>query len=209
MIKEQALKYLGYHHQDIPNSFHHLYDECEKEVKEYSNFKVVYKVLALSDDLMIDELNIKMDFEDTRFYLKGCHQMMLIAATLGVSLERRLKYMQKIDMSKAVIMDAIASSYLEYCLDEYEKILDIKNRTFRFAPGYGDVPLYLNKPFAKYLDIYKHLGVTLSDHYLFIPQKSMLGFIGIGKSQKSRQCGHCIRKKKCLLRKENKRCWID
>jgi hypothetical protein len=106
-------------------------------------------------------------------------------------------------------MDAIASSYLEYLLDEYEKTLDLNERTYRFAPGYGDVPLSLNIPLSKVLDIYKTIGVSYTSGGLFIPQKSMLGFIGIGKSNKLKHCGHCIRKKECLLRKENKRCWID
>ena len=47
--------------------------------------------------------------------------------------------------------------------------------TFRFAPGYGDLPLALNKPLSRVLQIDKKIGVTLSAGGLFIPMKSMLG----------------------------------
>lgn len=209
MIKQQALKYLGYHNQLLDDDFDKLYDICEQEVIEQSHFKQVHQIYTLTDDLMIQELNISLLFGDTKYYLQGCHHVMLIGATLGIGVERRIKYTSKIDMSKAVIMDAIASSYLEYALDEYEKTLDLKDRTFRFAPGYGDVPVSLNREFYKYLNMYKYLGVTLTESGLFVPQKTMLCFIGIGKDHRHKECGHCIRKDTCILRKDNKRCWID
>ncbi len=209
MIKENALKYLGYQKQELSDDFYALLDECEKEVKRYSYFKATHKLFHLDDEFNIIELNISIKFNDTKVYLKGCHSIIILAGTLGIALERRLKYIQKIDMTKAVVMDAISNSYLEYLMDEYEKKLNLEKRTFRFAPGYGDVPLSLNVTFSKVLDVHKNIGLTYTKGGLFLPQKSMLGFIGVGKQSLKKHCGNCIKKESCSLRKENKRCWID
>ena len=96
---------------------------------------------------------------------------------------------------------AVSSRYLEECCDEYEKILNLGEHTFRFAPGYGDLPLVLNKTLSRVLNVHKKIGVTLSQSGLFIPMKSMLGIIGIGKSQQ-KSCMSCVRKESCELRKE-------
>ena len=209
-MNKQALKYLGYKDQTLSEEFYILFDECEKEVKEYAQFKSVYRIFELSDDFTIEELNIRLDYQDAKRVLKGCHHIMIVGYTLGYPLERRIKYTQKIDMHKAVIMDAIASAYLEECADEFEKSLfnSRHTRTFRFAPGYGDVPVELNRLFFKAINMDIRLGVTLHSD-IFTPQKTMLCFIGLGGKQEERSCGHCISKDHCVYRKAGTRCWRD
>ena len=62
-------------------------------------------------------------------------------------------------MSSAVIYDALASSYLEYLTDEYEESLNLGEHTFRFAPGYGDIPIKLNYIILDALSISKKIGI--------------------------------------------------
>ena len=52
---------------------------------------------------------------------------------------------QKINLTKMTVMDALASSYIEIKCDEYEAKQNFANGPFRFCPGYGNVPLELNK----------------------------------------------------------------
>ncbi len=51
-------------------------------------------------------------------------------------------------MTKATVFDAVASSYLEVKCDEFEDEQLLVTRTFRFCPGYGSVPIELNKELA-------------------------------------------------------------
>lgn len=205
-MNKQALKYLGYKGQPLSEEFYILFDECEKEVKEYAQFKAVYKLFELSDDFYIKELDLYMNYADALITLKGCHHMIVIGYTLGYPLERRIKYTQKLDMHKAVIMDAIASSYLEECADKFDE--RFTERAQRFAPGYGDVPVELNRVFFKALNMDIKLGVTLHND-IFTPQKTMLCFMGLGNNQNNRTCGHCISKPHCVFRKAGMRCWKD
>ncbi|MCR5275107.1 MAG: Vitamin B12 dependent methionine synthase activation subunit, partial [Clostridiales bacterium] len=48
-----------------------------------------------------------------------------------------------------------------------------------FSPGYGDLPIEVQKEFLPLLDAERRLGITLSDSYLMSPSKSVTAIIGI------------------------------
>ncbi|NLC44698.1 MAG: Vitamin B12 dependent methionine synthase activation subunit, partial [Clostridiales bacterium] len=52
----------------------------------------------------------------------------------------------------------------------------------RFSPGYGDLPLEIQGPLLESLDAKQLIGVTLTNAYLMLPQKSVSAFVGIGKT---------------------------
>ena len=105
------------------------------------------------------------------------------------------------------LMDAAASAYLEEYCDRYEETLGFDNRTYRACPGYGDFPLEFNKRIAILLDIPRKIGVTITPNNLLIPQKSMLGLIGIGSDKRKKSCGNCVMKEDCPFRKRGQRCY--
>ena len=186
----------------------HLIDECIEEVQKYAQFKVVYQIFHLSHQpLMLEEIQFPLSSQDLAFYLQDCQECMIIACTLGVLIDRQMKYYEHIDMSKAIVFDAVSNAYLEECCDQYEKTLGYQSYTFRLAPGYGDIPLDLNKTFASLLQMDKKLGVSFNASGLMIPMKSMIGIIGLGKNLK-KTCLSCVRKESCELRKGGQRCYV-
>lgn len=144
--------------------------------------------------------------EDLAFYLDGCTEVVVFATTLGVDSDAFSKKLQARDMSMAVIYDALASSLLEYLTDEYEESLNLGKHTFRFAPGYGDIPIELNYIIIDALSISKKIGIYKASNNLMLPQKSMITMCGLGK-ESAPTCAHCIRLNSCALRKENLRCY--
>lgn len=185
-----------------------LIDECIHEVKDIAQFKAIYAFYHLSHQpLMIKELQLDLDSQDLAFYFQDIHECMVIACTLGIQIDRKIKYYEHIDMAKAIVFDAVSNRYLEECCDAYEKTLALEAYTFRFAPGYGDIPLALNIPLSKALMADKKIGLTINNGGLFLPMKSMLGIVGIGKNiQKT--CLSCKRQKTCVLRKGGQRCYV-
>lgn len=184
-----------------------LIDECLLEVKQIAYFKVTYQIFDfIHHPLTLKDINIKLESSDLEFYFEDCQKCLVIACTLGVDIDRRIKYYEHIDMAKAVVFDAVSSRYLEECCDEYEKTLNLKKHTFRFAPGYGNIPIELNKELGRILKIDKTIGVSINEGGLFIPMKSMLAMIGIGETHK-KSCLSCIRKESCQLRKGGQRCY--
>ena len=199
-----------YHYLNIKNTddlSEQLIIECEKEVKEFALFKVGYKKFhLLHNPIKIKELDLELNSSDLENHLINCDECIVIVCTLGLEIDKRIKYYEHINMSKAVVFDAVSNAYLEELCDRYQETLDLGVHTFRFAPGYGDIPLGLNRILAKELNISK-LGIYMNKSDLFIPMKSMLGIIGIGvKVEKN--CLSCVRKENCELRKEGQRCYV-
>lgn len=207
MNKKAILNYLGIY-SNVDDKTNQLIDECIKEVKEIAHFKVIAQEFSLKHQpLGIKELQLDFDSQDLEFYFQDCDRCLVIACTLGIQIDRKIKYYEHIDMAKAVIFDAVSSRYLEECCDEYENDLKLGVHTYRFAPGYGDLALSLNIPLSKVLQIDKKIGVSINDGGLFVPMKSMLGIIGIGKKIE-KSCLSCLRKETCVIRRGGHRCYV-
>ena len=137
-------------------------------------------------------------------FLSGCHSVVLEAVTLGGEVDLLIRRLSKEDMLSGFVADACASALLEAYADDAEEALG-EERTYRFCPGYGgsdvkDVKYILESVKAE------KIGITLSESGLMLPQKSMAGFVGLGKRTK-KSCGACMLKEHCAYRKEGKVCF--
>ena len=168
-------------------------------------FKGQHEFISV-DDLMNIDSELTAKSEDLAFYLEGCKEAVIFATTLGVNVDAYSKKLQANDMSRAVVYDALASALLELMTDEYEEGSNLGAHTFRFAPGYGDIPIQLNYIIIDALSISKKIGIYKASNNMMLPQKSMITFCGMGK-EVAPTCAHCIRLKNCSLRKENLRCY--
>jgi cobalamin-dependent methionine synthase I len=51
----------------------------------------------------------------------------------------------------------------------------------RYSPGFGDVPLAVQKTFFEILECQKNLALTLNDSLIMSPEKSVTAFVGVYK----------------------------
>lgn len=208
MIKELTLKYLGYPTNSVDTKIEAIIDQCIEEIQSICQPKFVYKQFTLTHDpLEIKELQLSLSYPELIDLFDSCHSCIIIGCTLGQEIDRYLKYLSKIDMTKMTIFDAVASSYIEEASDQYQETLSLGEHTFRFCPGYGSVPIELNKTLARILDMSKHIGLTIQDSNILLPQKSMIGMIGIGDTNYKKHCFSCIKKQDCIFRKRGQRCY--
>ena len=207
MIKENALKYLGYLDNQVDSNTEILLNECLKELEQVTP-KFMYQIYTLTHHpLTIKELNLTINYPDLIDLFDSCDRIVIIACTLGLQLDQQLRYYSKINLTKMTVMDALASSYIEIKGDEYEAKQNFGKRTFRFCPGYGNVPLELNKNLANALNCSKHIGLTVQESNLLLPQKSMIGLIGLGDEKLTKHCFSCVNKENCMYRKRGQRCY--
>lgn len=130
-----------------------------------------YKIDACPIDLSFDSLQ-------TMFEKGGSDSVAFLVSTLGVSVDRRIDRLKDSDPAKMVLFDAASNAYIEEVTNEYQKKLGLKSQTFRFAPGYGDVPLTLQRQIFDNIPEISKMGLTLDDGCLMHPFKSMTGIIG-------------------------------
>ena len=147
--------------------------------------------------------------------LKNCNFCLLIATTLGTSVDTLISRTQIEDMSDAVILDALASSLADVLCDmkeadETENLLENEYLTMRFSPGYGDVPLVASEGILEILDAKKRIGMGLTESSMLVPIKSVTAFVGISDRKEHRElsCDSCSIADRCLYRKRGDFCGI-
>lgn len=148
-----------------------------------------------------------------RGMLADCAQAVLLACTLGAEFEAMLRAGQARSMVRAAMLDACGSAWVEAGCDEAEREVSARFPdlflTDRFSPGYGDLPLALQKDICSLLDASRRLGVQVGDSFLMNPSKSVTAVIGLSdrpQPARVRGCGFCALRGDCQYRKEGKTC---
>lgn len=209
MIKETALRYLGYQNSKIPVSLDALIDTCIAEVISLATFKHVsqsYEIRQLP--LALKGSTININYPEVSKLLQDCHSCLLVACSLGIEIDRKLQYYSKIDATKMTIFDAVASSYLEYTANQWERKIE-EPHTFRFCPGYGKVPLSLNSEISRVLNTYQNIGLNVQEFGILLPQKSMIGIVGLGRTKQQKECSTCTKYKDCAFIKRGTTCYSN
>ncbi|OCN05644.1 hypothetical protein A4S06_08000 [Erysipelotrichaceae bacterium MTC7] len=207
MIKETALKYMGYTNQELDEGFLELLDACVEEVKEVAHFKATYVINEVEKPFTLKKYGIEIASQDLIQALDTCQEVAIVACTLGMAIDQRIRYYNATDMQKAIVFDAVASAYVEYCCNRYEDEVFGVHHSYRYAPGYGDIPLALNQDIYKLMNLHKKLGLSLDASSLFVPMKSMTGFVGLQMDKQEKSCGRCKQKPHCGFLKRGTTCY--
>ena len=151
-----------------------------------------------------------LPFGDERFplleeHLHGCESVILFAATVGGELDRLITREQLLSPAKAVLLSALGAERVEALCDAF--CADVEREAgerglyprSRFSPGYGDLPLRVQKDFFRTLDLTRKMGMTLNESLLMYPTKSVTAIIGLGREKDgtancAHHCASCERK---------------
>ncbi len=145
--------------------------------------------------------------------LAGCGRAALLACTLGSEFDRLLAETQVRDMARAALLDACGSAWVEAGCDRAQA--ELLERlpgcylTDRFSPGYGDLPLALQRDLCAALDAPRRLGLYVTGSLMLDPVKSVTAIIGIADTPQPtrvRGCDFCTMRETCTVRKEGKPC---
>ena len=113
--------------------------------------------------------------------LSGCRAAVLLCASLGPAVDRAI-LSNRLHPLDAAIWDAAGTAAIEQLCDDFCASLPRPQRP-RFSPGYGDLPLALQKDILALLDAGRLLGVQLTDSLLMTPAKSVTAFVGLASEE--------------------------
>lgn len=214
--RSEALRYLGYRGNQPDENTLDLFDECEALLLKAAVPKYLYRYFDLhtaDGENTVGDSGVKLAGESIVSHLKGCFGVVLMCATLSAGVDRLLRQLQATDMTKAVIADALGSAAIEQVCnmadEEIQGLYPDKYLTFRFSPGYGDLPLELQRDFLRLLDAQRKIGLTVSQSSMLIPTKSVSAIIGISNTELPKQkrgCAGCNMRAHCKFRKAGERC---
>ncbi len=212
--REQALRYMAYKGGAISETALAELEECEKKLLETVRPVFVYRVFRIKG-LYPLELENGPVFEgnDISSHLEGCEYAAVFAVTIGADVDALIRRLQVGDMAKSVITDALASAAAEQATDlaedEIRKSLPGKYFTWRYSPGYGDLPLSVQPKLLKVLNAGKTAGIVLQKENMMSPMKSVTAIMGVSDNEiekKRMGCAECRSFEGCSLRRKGLHC---
>ena len=154
-----------------------IINECLLECREQLSFKVTFDEYNVS----INDNEIDFGFAKTKSnslvkYINKREKVVIFVATIGHKMDRLIAKYSKLAPSKALVMQAIGTAYIEALCDCFN--MEVSNNTRRFSPGYGDLSLEFQKDIFKVLSTDK-IGVSLNNSLLMSPSKTVSAIISL------------------------------
>lgn len=204
--KREIMRYARIRGAD--NSYDSLIDDCIREAQPILTYRVCYTVLPVDPDGSITIGNERVVSQTIGKAIHHTSEVILFAATVGAPFDRLIARYSRVEPSKALIFQAIGAERVEslcdaFCAQMNTELNDTGKRlTRRVSPGYGDIPLDLQKEIFAVLDCPRKIGLTLDKSLLMSPSKSVTAIAGITDEceEQTDKCAACD-KTDCAYRK--------
>ncbi len=210
--RKEILRYLGYRGKPADQVVSNRIEACLAELLKVISPKCVYQIfpVAFGQDHTVSIGPVSIQSKSLSQHISGCKEAAIFAATLGAQTDLLLQKYNKLDMSKAVILQACAATVIEaYCDQQQELMKEEAGKQGlylrpRFSPGYGDFPLTYQKELLGVLHCQKRIGLTVMDSLILAPSKSVTAVIGLTEEAATCHIARCMtcQAKNCPFRKE-------
>jgi hypothetical protein len=213
---DEVLRYLGAAGRD-PAPLLPMVRDCCRELLAVARPRWTWRLLKCvpAPEGVLLEGGLLLPGEDLRELLAGCRETVLLAATLSQEVDSLLRRSQLTDLSRSLVLESCATAAIEEVCDQGEKIiaeaLPGKNLTRRFSPGYGDLPVTVQREFLALLDAPRKIGLCATGSSILTPRKSVTAVLGVRESGVSeaassegcrKGCRNCSLKNSCPYRRK-------
>lgn len=211
----QAYRYMGM--QAEPDErMQSLAADCEKRLLAAvlpRYIHVVCPIRETPDGILCEGTTLLLTGKDIAAHLSGCDRAVILCATLSAGADAAIRQAGASDVLAGMMTDAMASALTEQLSDaaEAEILAGLPglHPTWRFSPGYGDLPLTVQGDLLRSVNAEKRLGVTLSESGMLIPSKTVTALIGLSDHpvpKGKRGCAVCNLNKTCPYRAKGVHC---
>lgn len=167
-----------------------LLRECREMAEPVLTYRLLYRELPLTvagNDCTFGSTRVRS--ASLASHMMGCGRVILLAATVGLGLDRLITKQSRLSPSHALMLQALGAERIEALCDlfsaemaEEKKAAGLFCRS-RFSPGYGDLPLSLQVDLFSLLDCERSIGLTLTGSGMMSPTKSVTALIGVKKQE--------------------------
>lgn len=211
----QAFRYMGMHGEPDVNMLT-LAEKCEKRLLAAILPRYVYRVCPITftpEGVRCEGSMLLLRGKDIASHLAECRRVILLCATLSAGADAEIRKAGAEDVLAGMMTDALASALTEQLCDAVEReiLAEFPDEfpTWRFSPGYGDLPLEIQGDFLRTVNAEKRTGVSLSAGGMLIPAKSVTAVIGLAAqpvAKGKRGCAVCNLKENCPYRAKGGHC---
>ena len=197
--KSGVLRYLGGKAHKAPPDLSNLVDDCIAQMREASFFRQVHITFPITreiDGIALVGTDLLLRGVDIARHLSGCGQVVLLATTLGAGADALINRWKRAEPTRSLVLDACATQLIEEFCEKIQRQIwkEAANSgltaTWRFSPGYGDLPLDVQPGILEALNASRTIGLTCTENYILLPRKSVTALVGLG-GMTARNTGGC------------------
>lgn len=208
-IVNKILAALGISEASMPNSV--AIDEESRRIenalallRRKAQNRVLYKVYDMANSNQRAFIKDKILIGDSiKQFLGQPNQIIICATTLGSQVDQLIRREGVMSIATMVLIDTAAMEVVEEHLNQW--LINLKAEaqfkdyyfSHRFSPGYGDMPLTMQKDILQELQCQKQIGLTVSDSGILLPKKSVTAIIGLYEEPFETTYSNCD---SCLIR---------
>lgn len=225
--RDEMLRYLGYSGQaispDLAGRIDRVVEDLERTILP-AGVRQVFAVDAGSVDsqgnpcIRLKGTAVELTGRDIYRHLKDARYCALLACTLGMSCERKLRMLSSQHPLESAVFDAACSAYVEAAVGEMNETVrrDVKAKglsaNWRFSCGYGDCPLNAQPKILAALNATRLIGLTCTPTNLLLPSKSVTAMIGlfdgpVHDANSRPTCSICRMRPTCRFRAAGTTCY--
>lgn len=142
----------------------------------------LYPVIRDGESILMPGF-LRTDSRTLGRFLRECDEAVLFALTAGVEMDRIIARESVRSPLRGLLAHAAGAERTETACDALTEAvlaaLPGREAVGRFSPGYGDLPLIVQRDVFRALPAGKLLGITLNDEAIMSPSKSVTAIIGL------------------------------
>ncbi|MBR3234277.1 MAG: hypothetical protein IKG11_01540 [Atopobiaceae bacterium] len=216
---DDVLRYLGYHGQSFDGQLARRIDaavvRCLTLAKPRGTLAAFYVHRHDEKAIELEGCTLCLIGHDICAHLDTASEVVLFAVTLGADIDRELRRLSLTDPLGQVVFDAASTALVERAADAanaHVRAYAAQKGAFtswRFSPGYGDLPLFTQRDLLAALDATRQLGITLTPSDLMVPTKSVTAIVGVHPTPQpglESSCSICSLYDFCTIRQTGRTC---
>ena len=215
--RKEIYRYLGYKGTAPDETVSAVVEDSIVELLRVMRPKFVSRPVTItrpSENIVLLD-TIEVHSKSLYQHLDTCSEGVLLAATLGASVDMLIHRYNVMGMSRAVILQACAAAAIERVCDDHQGEIEEQAKAKglflrpRFSPGYGDFPISGQPEFLRLTGAEKKIGLTVTDTCILVPRKSVTAVCGIADHPVTGTlagCATCALRETCKRRKEGIPC---
>ena len=214
----EVLRYMGCPPEKADGALTAQVEDCARELLGAVRPRWSWRPVEISFEACGVRLEngLLLPGEDLKAHLSGCGRAAVFCATLGAEADALIRRAERLDMGRALTLDCCASAAVEEVCDQIEPERPGKGPgsacPFRHSPGYGALPLEVQRPLVDLLDAPRRAGLCATANHLLTPRKSVTAILGVSSGEiekKNRSCLGCPAQGSCQYRKAGGHCGIS
>ena len=130
--KKEVLRYLEYKNQKIDSNLNSIIDDCIKLTKSKINPRYTLGVYSILKEKINYNYQIKfrdselvIESKDLYKLLNNCNECIVLAATIGINIEKEIKLNSYSNLTKSIIIDACATTAIEEFCDKLQSNIEL------------------------------------------------------------------------------------